>query len=558
MNSAIKYTITLLLSFVTYFTYSAVIKGTVKDAHTNEPIIGALVKIKENPSLGSVTDFDGNYVIQNVPLGQYTIIVHYVGYLEQEKTISIGEQSDKYTFDFALQVKHTEEVIISGKTLHHAESDTAARASEKNSDNVLNIVSADAIKRSPDITVANVLQRVSGVSIERSSNGEGRYAIVRGMDPRYNYTLVNGVKIPSPDNKNRYVPMDMFPSDILERLEVIKALTPSMEGDAIGGAVNMVMKSAPNKPFLNLNGGGGLAGAFFNRGYSQFDVHSLQMKDPNQIHGPNYIAQSTDFSYTNFNYHDITKPIPFLNIGGGPMTTVGGISMGKRFIKNRLGIVLAGSYQNTFRGAKSTYFVPESEPLPGNTPSFDDIYTRTYSTQQTRMAGHAKIDYVFNENHKVSLYSVYMQMNELQTRHTVDTSLSIGRNGFGTGNVYILDRSRLMQQSIGNTTLQSENKFWKSSITTNCSLVYSIAKNNIPDWSEFATVHNVSKNSAGQETQSPTTIYTHFYRKWQSNVDDDHTVYGNLNWDPYKIFTALSPIASKFHIDFSAGGLYRH
>ena len=71
--------------------------------------------------------------------------------------------------------------------------------------NVVNVMSAKAIELSPDITVANVIQRMSGVTVERNSSGEGQYAILRGMDKRYNYTLVNGVKIPSPDNKNRFV-----------------------------------------------------------------------------------------------------------------------------------------------------------------------------------------------------------------------------------------------------------------------------------------------------------------------------------------------------------------
>ena len=77
----------------------------------------------------------------------------------------------------------------------------------------------------PDVTVANALQRVSGVTVQRSASGEGRYAIIRGMDQRYNSTLVNGIKIPSPDPNFRFVPMDIFPSEMLERLEVIKALT---------------------------------------------------------------------------------------------------------------------------------------------------------------------------------------------------------------------------------------------------------------------------------------------------------------------------------------------
>ena len=101
----------------------------------------------------------------------------------------------------------------------------------------MNVVSAKAIELSPDITVGNVLQRVSGVSTTRSGSGDGQYAIIRGMDKRYSYTSVNGIILPSPDDKNRSVPMDMFPADMIERLEVVKALTPSMDADAIGGVV---------------------------------------------------------------------------------------------------------------------------------------------------------------------------------------------------------------------------------------------------------------------------------------------------------------------------------
>src|SRR5690554_7163703 len=70
------------------------------------------------------------------------------------------------------------------------------------------------------------------------------------MNKRYNNTLVNGIKIPSPDNQNRYVPLDIFPAVFLERLEVYKSLTADMEADAIGGTVNMVMKDAPVREFL--------------------------------------------------------------------------------------------------------------------------------------------------------------------------------------------------------------------------------------------------------------------------------------------------------------------
>src|SRR5258706_16390728 len=100
------------------------------------------------------------------------------------------------------------------------------------------------------------------------------------MVNRYNYTQVNGVKIPSPDNKNRYVPLDIFPADLLERLEVIKVPTPSMEGDAIGGAMNMVMKSPPPSLRISATMAGGFSDMFASRPFSGFGTSSIPTKSP--------------------------------------------------------------------------------------------------------------------------------------------------------------------------------------------------------------------------------------------------------------------------------------
>src|SRR6202012_385706 len=127
--------------------------------------------------------------------------------------------------------------------------------------------------------------RVSGITIQRDNSGEGRYAIIRGMDQRYNSTLINGVKIPSPDDKYRYVPMDLFPSELLERIEVIKALTPNMEGDAIGGVMNLIMKSAPEKFLLTANVAAGYSFLFSDRSFSSFDHSAMNKDSPDQLHG---------------------------------------------------------------------------------------------------------------------------------------------------------------------------------------------------------------------------------------------------------------------------------
>src|ERR1700743_2841115 len=117
---------------------------------------------------------------------------------------------------------------------------------------IVDIIPEESISRSTDLSVADVTRRVNGLSVTRSNAGESDKTIIRGMDPKYNYTLVDGIKIPSPGDRSRYVPLSLFPADMVGRVEVYKNLTPDMEGDAIGGVVNMVLRNAPDKPFLKL------------------------------------------------------------------------------------------------------------------------------------------------------------------------------------------------------------------------------------------------------------------------------------------------------------------
>jgi hypothetical protein len=188
-----------------------------------------------------------------------------------------------------------------------------------------------------------VIQRVSGVTIERNSSGDGQYALLRGMDKRFNYTMVNGVKIPSPDNKNRFVPLDIFPSELLDRLEVSKSLNANMEGDGIGGAVNMVMKDAPANLQLTANLATGYNSLFFNNDYRYFNVSTISPKSPNEKYGLAYPVQMKDFNTKNLHL-DSRKAQPNLS---------GGFSYGDRFFRDKTGIMLAGSYQNSIRGNSS-------------------------------------------------------------------------------------------------------------------------------------------------------------------------------------------------------------
>lgn len=182
------------------------IKGSVKDAKTGEEIIGAYVVIQEEPSNGTVTGMDGSFSL-STNLENYTLVCKYMGYSDRElsvypgmKNVEIALDSDDFMLD---------DITVTADNTGRR--DAGARLIERQSMNVVNVMSARSMELSPDITVANVIQRMSGVTVERNSSGEGQYAILRGMDKRYNYTLINGVKVSSPDNKNRFVPLDTSP-----------------------------------------------------------------------------------------------------------------------------------------------------------------------------------------------------------------------------------------------------------------------------------------------------------------------------------------------------------
>ncbi|MBC7488133.1 MAG: TonB-dependent receptor [Cytophagaceae bacterium] len=510
---------------------AATIKGHIKDANNGDPLIEAIVTIKDSESHG-FTDFEGNYVIKDLALGNYTLSVSYLGYITQEQFISITEANGLYKVNFELPEKSE---IITVEVLGSAdkESDKYALNQEKNADNISNVLSAKTIQLLPDITIGAVLQRVSGVSLERTSTGDARYAIIRGMDQRYNYTLVNGIKIPSPDNKYRYVPMDMFPADIIERLEVSKSLTPSMEGDAIGGAMNLVMKDAPEHFTVTANVGSGASKLLADRGYTNFDKKVVSMQSPSEVHGAGYVTTPSDFTYKNFDY--TTKKLPLNGILG---FTVGG-----RFLKDKkMGFIVAATYQNVYRGSNSIWFKPDNLPALGNKPTFVDIYVRQYNSNQTRYAIHNKIDYKLNDKHKISLYNMLMKLDEVQYRHTIDTNFTANRSGPGTGNIYELDRSRITNQSIYNSTLHGDHVL-SNSLQLNWSGVYSIAKSITPDWSEIKKVHFITPDST-----SPPVIDIPFYRIWTKNTDRDWSGYLNLSYHR-SLFGQ--------DITLSIGGLYR-
>lgn len=507
---------------VSTFSIAQSIRGKVTDSNTGEPLVGATVNL-EGTKYNTLVKLDGTFIFSRIPAGNYKVNITYSGYKSSEaSTVTVGANEIE-TINVLLQPLAAELQSVTISSAAHK--DNSDRKLEKVADPILNVLSAKTLQLLPDITVANALQRVSGVTIEKSSSGEGRYPIIRGMEKRYINTLVNGIKIPSPDNRNRFIPLDLFPSELLERLEVSKSLTPSMEGDAIGGTINLVMKDAPQTRLFQANFAIGYSNIFGNQSFQKFDKSSINKQSPAEMNGSTYVATPKDFSSAHLNYTNKNSPV----------NTTFGATFGDRFGKDKkFGFIVSGSYQNIYRGTTSNFFLPNSQPGLNNIPLFSDLQLRKYSVQSQRVGINGKFDYLINSRNKISLINTFVRLDDYQTRNIYDT---VALNSL----VNNLQRSTWQYQSIYNSTLQGLHKLTKT-VRLDWSLVYSMANKHIPDQSQFSHEYAiVATNLTADKLQSMSRIWAH-------NSDKDYAGYLNITKD-------FQLLAKPFELKL--GGLYR-
>ena len=504
--------------------------GIVKDNKTGEPLIGTVIRVKELPNVGTTTGLDGSFTLHELPdKGKYTLVVTFMAYKTKEIVVDVAND-EKVDIPMDEDLKQLGEVVVTGRREYR--SDRSAVETVKNAGNVLNVMSQQSIQLSPDVNVASVLQRVSGVTMERDASGEASYAILRGMDKRYNYTLVNGVKIPSPDDKNRYIPLNIFPSDLMDRLVVSKSLTADMEGDAAGGVVDMVMKDAPSCFQLQANAAIGTTDYFWKDGrdYLTSNRSDYTKKAPYEAFGSEYKASMSDFKNGPVQLKSHSMPAP---------NFIGGLSVGNRFWNDRLGVMLAGSIQNTFRGTERTY--NSVKMASGEQAMYiSKLNHRYYSIHDLTTGVHAKFDLTLPE-HKIEWYNMYVRTNSKGVRY----NNSIGTEYIGA-NSYTQDdeiRSLSTTQSIFATNLKGTHHLTKN-FTLDWSGIFSQAKEEDPDRTYVTLSNSVSTEAdadgnilSGNLWDTNKNITKTFpkdaERRFQHNMDTDWAGYINLTYDTH-------------------------
>ena len=219
------------------------IKGKIYDAESKQPLPGASVLVK-GTSIGTSTDLNGDYIVHSVPAGGQLFVISYVGYVSDTESVDIPSNQTVQK-DFYLKAE-----AVQGKTVvvtAQAQGQMHAINEELSSNTIINVVSSEKIHELPDDNAATALSRLPGVSLMNDDQ-----VVIRGVQAKLNQILINGIELPSTDMGNntnttstRATDLGFISSNLLSGIEVIKALTPDMDADALGGVVNLRLREAP-------------------------------------------------------------------------------------------------------------------------------------------------------------------------------------------------------------------------------------------------------------------------------------------------------------------------
>ena len=220
---------------VTRFVIGRIVDGTRQTA-----LAGAVVTARGNPLATAITDRNGEFIVPCGTTGPYLLVVTGQGYTTDSMCVELTKDTTRLARVLLWTgANRVDKMVVIGKS----EGQVSAFNQEKNSGNLKNVMDAELIQKLPDQSTADALQRVPGVSVQRDQ-GEGKYVQIRGTESRLSTVTINGQSIASPDAQTRAVALNVIPADQLAKIEVNKVLTPDMDGDAIGGTVNLVTSIA--------------------------------------------------------------------------------------------------------------------------------------------------------------------------------------------------------------------------------------------------------------------------------------------------------------------------
>lgn len=331
------------------------VSGIITDSERHA-LPGAVITV-EDTRTGVVSDLDGHFALLNLAPGEYNIKVSYVGYKPVVKKVVVSR--DKVT---VMDVEMSDGTVLDELTVKGAFSEQRrALQMQKSAMGITNVVSADQVGKFPDSNIGDALKRINGINVQYDQ-GEARFGQVRGTSADLTSVTINGNRLPSAEGDTRNVQLDLIPADMVQTIEVSKVVTADMDGDAIGGGINLVTKNTPYRRVLNFTVGSG---------YS-------------------WISEK-----------------PQWNLAA---------TWGDRFLNDKLGIMASASYQYSPVGSDNTEF--EYVENDGEV-QLKEAQVRQYYVTRERQSYSLALDYQFNRLNKISFKGIYNRRNDWENRYRI-------------------------------------------------------------------------------------------------------------------------------------------
>jgi outer membrane receptor protein involved in Fe transport len=215
------------------------IVGRILDAATGQGLSDVGVQIV-GTTLGTTSAIEGRYSVPAIPAGTITLQVRRLGYAPKTVTGILLDAGQTLEQNITMQPATVQLEAVQTTASAERGSVNEALDQQRTATGIVSSVTAEQITRSPDSDAAQAVQRVSGVTVQ-----DGKYVFVRGLGERYTTASLNGARIPSPEPEKRVVPLDLFPSGLLQTITTSKTFTPDQSGDFSGAQVDIKTREFP-------------------------------------------------------------------------------------------------------------------------------------------------------------------------------------------------------------------------------------------------------------------------------------------------------------------------
>lgn len=351
------------------------VTGVIQDDLSALVLPGAEVQIEGTERQG-VSDRTGRFLITGVPSGSRTLVVRYMGYGEVRESIQIPAGASA-----TVSIRMTPQAIALDGITATGQRDGQARALQQQrvAPNITNVVAADQIGRFPDANIGDAMKRIPGFTVA-VDQGEARFGLIRGTEPRLNSITLNGERVPSAEGEVREVQLDLIPADMVQSIEVNKAVTPDMDADAIGASVNIVTRQDPPGQRIS---------ATLGSGYNALSEKGMAL---------------------------------------------GSVVYGNRFADDRLGFMLSASAFNHHLGSDNIEAVWDQGS--GDRAFIEEMDIRRYDVQRLRQSFSTSLDYRLSQVSSLNFRAMYNHRNDWENRFRLRYALDEpGSDGTVVGNV---------------------------------------------------------------------------------------------------------------------------